>query len=56
MSVSAFNRIRGHQQGLAIGILNYARSLNGVQLGLLNYAGNNRPGLRWLPFVNAHFD
>ena len=30
--------------------------LHGVQIGLLNYAGNNRDGLRWLPIANVHFD
>jgi hypothetical protein len=29
--------------------------LNGVQIGLLNRANNNPPGLRLLPLVNAHF-
>ena len=36
------------------GIFNYARHLNGVQIGLLNWAGNSRAKL--LPIVNAHFD
>jgi hypothetical protein len=56
VSVAAFNRVRGSQHGVTIGILNYARQLNGIQLGLLNFAGNNRTGLRWLPLFNAHFD
>lgn len=54
ISVSAYNHIQGEQRGLAIGIFNYAASLQGVQLGVLNYAGNNRPGLRWLPIANVH--
>ncbi|MFO0585543.1 MAG: hypothetical protein U0229_24945 [Anaeromyxobacter sp.] len=54
VSVSAFNRILGEQRGVAIGLFNYAAHLEGVQLGLLNYAGNNPPGLRWLPVANAH--
>ena len=29
--------------------------LQGIQIGLLNYAGNNPDGLRWLPGINAHF-
>ena len=53
VSVSAVNRIRGRQDGLAIGIINIARDLRGVQLGLLNYAGSNRRGMRLLPFVNV---
>ncbi len=52
LSVSAVNRIRGRQHGLTIGIINIARDLRGVQLGLLNYAGSNRRGLRLLPLVN----
>jgi hypothetical protein len=55
-SVSAFNHMRGEVDGLTIGIFNYARTLNGVQIGLLNYAGNNRQGLRWLPFANVHME
>jgi hypothetical protein len=54
VAVSAFNRVLGEQRGLTIGIVNYAASLSGVQLGLLNYAGNNRPGLRLLPLANVH--
>ncbi|MGZ6144089.1 MAG: hypothetical protein ACXWLM_12175 [Myxococcales bacterium] len=56
VSVSAFNRILGEQRGLVIGIVNYAASLHGVQLGLLNWAGNNSTGLKLLPIANAHFD
>jgi hypothetical protein len=29
--------------------------LHGVQIGVLNYAGNNASGLRLLPGLNAHF-
>lgn len=55
-SMSAFNHIKGRQDGLVIGLLNVAGDLNGIQIGLLNYARNNRRGLRLLPLVNAHFD
>ena len=51
VNVSAFNNVRGTQRGLAIGILNIARSLDGVQLGLINYAGNKRHA-KILPIVN----
>jgi len=27
-----------------------------VQLGLLNYAGNNHGLARWLPIINLHLD
>jgi hypothetical protein len=56
LSVSAFNRIRGVQSGVAIGIVNYARELHGLQVGLVNIAGNNQGLARVLPLVNAHFD
>jgi len=56
VSVSAFNRIRGEQHGLAIGVFNYTPSLHGVQVGLINWAGNNPSGLKLLPILNAHFD
>ena len=56
VSVSAFNRIRGEQRGLAIGIVNYTPSLHGLQIGLVNWAGNNPSGLKLLPIVNAHID
>ncbi len=54
VAVSAFNHVRGTQRGLTIGLVSYARRLHGLQLGLLNYAGNQPPALRWLPFVNFH--
>jgi len=53
-SVSAFNHIKGTQRGLTIGIFNYARVLRGVQLGVLNYAGNNPLWLRLLPGLNVN--
>src|SRR5438874_1315535 len=56
VSLSAFNRIEGEQYGLVIGIINYTPHLHGVQLGLINWAGNNPSGLKLLPIANAHFD
>jgi hypothetical protein len=41
--------------GLSIALYNRTEKLHGIQFGLLNYAGNNRKGLRMLPFVNLHF-
>lgn len=52
VNLSAYNDVRGTQQGLAIALFNYARTLDGVQLGLLNYAGNKSRGTRLLPIVN----
>lgn len=52
VGVSAFNQVLGHQQGLTIGIINYARSLSGLQVGLLNIVRDNPPARRALPVVN----
>ena len=52
VNISAYNDIRGTQQGLAIAIFNYARTLDGLQIGLLNYAGNKSRGTRLLPILN----
>ena len=52
-----FLRIRLANQrftGLSIGLVNYSAQLKGVQLGLLNYAGNNPRWLRLLPLINIH--
>lgn len=56
VSVSAFNRVLGEQRGVAIGIVNYAARLHGVQIGLVNWADNNPAGLKVLPVANAHFE
>ncbi|MCF6270415.1 MAG: hypothetical protein L3J41_11930 [Melioribacteraceae bacterium] len=53
--MAGYNRIHGTQTGLTIGIVNYAKNLNGVQIGLVNIADNNSGWSRVLPFVNAHF-
>jgi hypothetical protein len=52
VNVSAFNHVKGTQQGLAIGLFNYARVLDGMQLGILNYAANKPSGTRLLPLAN----
>jgi hypothetical protein len=51
LSISAFNRIRGEQKGITIGILNYARKLSGFQFGLINIA-QNKSRFKIMPFVN----
>lgn len=53
-TVSAVNYIKGTQRGLAVGIVNSAWTLDGVQIGLINHARNNPPGLRWLPILNVN--
>lgn len=50
-SVSTVNYIRGAQQGLSIGVVNYARSLRGVQFGLINIIADRRSH-RVLPILN----
>jgi hypothetical protein len=46
--------MKGVQRGLAIGIVNYAQELHGLQVGLINIARNNSPGTRVLPIANWH--
>jgi len=55
LSISAFNHIMGDQFGVAIGIFNYAWSVRGIQLGILNHVKSNPKGLRWLPIFNTSF-
>ena len=55
-SSSAFNYIKGTQNGVSFGIVNYAFKLNGIQLGLINYVRDNPRGLKILPLINFHFD
>ena len=43
-----------HMNGLSVALYNKTEELRGVQFGLLNYAGNNPRGLRFLPFINLH--
>ncbi len=54
VSVSAYNRVRGPQRGLTIGLYNSAYELHGVQVGVLNRAKNNRAPFKILPLVNLH--
>jgi hypothetical protein len=55
LTVSAFNHIMGDQFGVTIGIFNYAWSVRGFQLGVLNHVKSNPKGLRWLPIFNTSF-
>jgi len=51
-----FNYVPERQSGISLaGLFNFSKELHGIQLGLLNYAGNNPSGLRLLPFLNCHF-
>ncbi|MEP1097358.1 MAG: hypothetical protein ABJG78_19735 [Cyclobacteriaceae bacterium] len=56
LAISAFNQIRGENNGLSIGVLNIAEGGKGFQLGILNHYPNNPKGLRWLPIFNANFN
>ncbi|MBI3569216.1 MAG: hypothetical protein HY084_13540 [Gemmatimonadetes bacterium] len=40
VSLSASNYVKGAQNGITIGLLNYARSLSGVQVGIINIIAN----------------
>lgn len=55
VSIAGYNRVRGAQVGLTVGIYNSARVLKGVQLGVINRAQNNHGILKILPLINAHF-
>ena len=50
----AFNRMEEEQQGISIGIINFAQELHGLQIGVLNIAANNPSGLKVLPILNFH--
>jgi hypothetical protein len=49
-----FRKVNQRMSGISVGLLNTTSHLRGVQLGLLNYAGNNPRWLRLLPLVNLH--
>ena len=55
LSVSAFNHVRGEVFGICIGLFNWARSVHGFQLGILNHVKSNPKSLRWLPVFNTSF-
>jgi hypothetical protein len=55
IGVAPYTEVRGVQRGITIGLFNRAEELHGIQIGLLNYAGNNSGIFRWLPILNAHF-
>jgi hypothetical protein len=49
--VATVNAVQGEQRGLSIGVVNFARSLKGVQLGVLNIVADGRSP-RILPLAN----
>jgi len=55
VSLSAINYINGRQNGIAIGLLNKANTVRGVQIGAFNIITSN-PGLtKILPLFNTQF-
>jgi hypothetical protein len=54
LSISAYNRVRGLQAGMAVGLYNSADELHGVQIGVVNRAKNNKAPFRILPVLNVH--
>jgi hypothetical protein len=54
VAIAGFNNIRGTQQGIALGVFNYAAQLHGLQIGLWNVVENNPRAFRRLPLVNLH--
>jgi len=55
LNISAFNYIKGTQKGVAIGIVNYAYRLKGIQIGLVNIVRDNPRGRVILPIINFNF-
>jgi hypothetical protein len=51
--MAGYTRIK-QMNGLSVALYNRTKELHGIQFGLLNYAENNRKGLRILPFINLH--
>jgi hypothetical protein len=54
IGIAGYNGIRGTQKGITIGLLNRAAILKGLQIGLLNIAGNNQFPFRILPVLNLN--
>jgi len=55
LAVAGMNYIKGKQNGLSVGVINYAAQLHGVQLGVINYVKENPWYLRVLPLINFNF-
>jgi len=51
LAASAVSVVRGDQRGVTIGLYNYARKLEGVQIGLINHAANKKR-FKVLPLIN----
>ena len=55
LTVSAYNRVTGNMNGISLGIINYAHTLYGFQIGLINYVRDNPKYIKLLPLINANF-
>lgn len=55
-SISSVNAVRGMQQGLTIGLVNYTERLRGVQLGAINIVAERPWPWKVLPVVNVGRD
>ena len=55
LAVSAFNFIKGTMKGVAVGIVNYAYRLKGLQIGLVNIVRDNPRGERSCPSSTSIF-
>jgi hypothetical protein len=55
VTISAYNQIRGEQKGVAIGVVNFANKIRGLQFGIINIVKENPKGLRVLPIINLKF-
>ena len=55
VGVAGYSQIKGRQDGWTIGVVNYARDLGGVQIGLINIARSNPKATQVLPLFNRNF-
>lgn len=55
VSVSIFTKVNGQQNGVSLGVVNYAKKIRGVQFGLINIVKENPKGFRILPIFNMRF-
>lgn len=53
-SLGGIASIADRMDGMFISGINLTHELHGVQLGWINYAGNNQRFLRWIPLMNMH--
>src|SRR5258706_11638853 len=52
VAISVFTKVNGQQNGVSLGVVNYARKIKDVQFGLINIVKENPKGLRLLPIFN----